>query len=356
MGEERYLEWSLRYGRCRAERIVRSPEGSWPLLWDLDGNGLHWPDLTTREHNSMAANAHHIEGDPLAGLEVLLASGAIYALGDLFLLSGEDIFRDAARRMAAALVPEILDPFGDPAAAALAYYRWTFADASLDLGIADQIGRMPSESDGPWVMMFPQDRKRRELGVGRRTDMIYWGEWSEDGTVTPLREPSTAALALAYQVTGDITHARRAFRAASTKLSMARRVLRGGREHADMGGAICSVAAGHGRNWGIGAVTGCYGPLVLGTREIRSQVSPLIEVRDCDGHTCVPDSILTLVRPGVGDDAGALVIYNGTDSEVGLSWRPSAGKATAAPNAPDNDSAWTHVILAADESLQQALH
>ena len=123
-----------------------------------------------------------------------------------------------------------------------------------------------------------------------------------------------------------------------------------------MGGAICSVAAGHGRNWGIGAVTGCYGQLVLGTREIRSQVSPLIEVRDSDGHTCVPDSILMLVRPGVGDDAGALVIYNGSDSEVGFSWRPSAGKATAAPNAPDNDSAWTRVNLAADESLQQALH
>ena len=54
-------------------------------------------------------------------------------------------------------------------------------------------------------------------------------------------------------------------RSAATRLNIARRVLRGGREHADMGGAVCSVAAGHGRNWGQGAVTACYGPLLLGT-------------------------------------------------------------------------------------------
>ena len=153
---------------------------------------------------------------------------------------------------------------------------------------------MPGESNAPWAMVFPQERRRREPGVGKRTDMIYWGEFAEDGSVVPLKEPSTAALALAYQLTGEVAHARRALRAAATKLSMARRVLRGGREHADMGGAICSAAAGHGRNWGTGAVTGCYGPLVLGTREIRGQLSPLIEVRDGAGNDRVPDEVLSL--------------------------------------------------------------
>ena len=71
--------------------------------------------------------------------------------------------------------------------------------------------------------------------------------------------------------------ARRALGAAAAKFAMARRVLRGGREHADMGGAICSVAAGHGRNWGCGAVTGCYGTLLMGTREIQGAVVPLVE-------------------------------------------------------------------------------
>ena len=40
-------------------------------------------------------------------------------------------------------------------------------------------------------------------------------------------------------------------------------ILRGGREHADMGGAICSVAAGHGRNWGHGAVPGLLCPAIV---------------------------------------------------------------------------------------------
>ena len=99
-------------------------------------------------------------------------------------------------------------------------------------------------------MVFPQEHARDVPGVGRRNDMIHWAEWHADGSTTPTREPSTAALTLAYQVTGDAGYAARALDTAARKLAMARRVLRGGREHADMGGAVCSVAAGHGRNWG----------------------------------------------------------------------------------------------------------
>jgi len=165
----------------------------------------------------------------------------------------------------------------------------------------------------------------------------------------PLKEPSTAALTLAYQFTGEVAHARRALRGAATKLSMARRVLRGGREHADMGGAICSVGAGHGRNWGVGAVTGCYGPLVLGTREIRGQLSPLIEVRDDAGNERVPDEVMSLVRPTVGGD-DKLLLYNGSEVEVDLSWRPATGKATGVPaESAREDAAWTQVTLGANE-------
>ncbi len=50
------------------------------------------------------------------------------------------------------------------------------------------------------------------------------------------------------------------------------------------------MAAGHGRNWGCGAVTGCYGPLLLGTREVQGALAPAVEVcdgmdDDCDGET-----------------------------------------------------------------------
>ena len=319
-GDERYLEWALRYGRCRAERLLQAGDRRVPLLWDQEGRGLQWEDLSTREQNSMAANSHHMEGDPLAGTENLLASGAIQALGDLFLLSGDEIFRSAARRVVEPLVDELLDPFADPAAVALSHYRWTFADTSLDESMLRVLDRMPPESSAEWTMMFPEVRTRREPGVGKRTDMVYWGEWSDDGSVRPLREPCTATLALGFQLTGDVALARRGLAGASRKLTMARRVLRSGREHSDMGGAICSVAAGHGRNWGAGAVTGCYGPLILGTRELCGKVAALIHARDADGRDRLPEEILCLVRPPVGGD-GEVTLYNGGEREVAMSWR-----------------------------------
>ena len=198
-----------------------------------------------------------------------MASGAIYALGDLYLLSGEEVFKTAARRIVAPLVTSLSDPFSDPAAAALSYYRWTFEDTGFDAAIRSGLADLPDAPPELLALVFPQQNRRREPGVGKRADMAYWGEWSDDGSVKPIREPSTATatLTLAYQVTGDIRYAMRALESAGTRLGMARRVLRGGREHADMGGAVCSVAAGHGRNWGQGAVTACYGPLLLGTRE-----------------------------------------------------------------------------------------
>ena len=122
-----------------------------------------------------------------------------------------------------------------------------------------------------------------------------------------------------------------------------------------MGGAICSVTAGHGRNWGIGAVTGCYGPLVLGTREIRSQLSPLIEVRDGSGKGRVPEEVLSLVRPTVGS-GGELVLYNGSEAEVRLSWRPATGKATGVPAGSEREEVgWTQATLGAGEEMVQFL-
>jgi len=152
--------------------------------------------------------------------------------------------------------------------------------------------------------------------------MIYWGEWSDDGSAKPIQEPSTAALTLAYQLTGQVKFAMRAFRSAAMRLQIARRVLRGGREHSDMGGAVCSVAAGHGRNWGQGAVTGCYGPLLLGTREIQSKVASLLETKDDEGPF-LTDGLLVLVRPPL-DNREAICLYNASDTPVSFSCRVSS--------------------------------
>ena len=321
LGDERYLDWALRYGRQRATRLAGASDPL-PLAWELDGTELHWRDVDTRPRlGGMCALSHKVAGDPLAGIENHLASGALQCYADLYALSGETVFRDAARRLVEPLIDQLADPFGDPAAVAVSDYRQAFGDTTYDAAALAAIEAAPAESQAPWVMMEPEQRRRREPGVGKRADMLYWGEFAEDGSATPLREPSTAASALAYQIGGDLGHARRALRGARRKFTMARRVLRGGREHADMGGAICSVAAGHGRNWGAGAVTGCYGPLLLGCRDIRSAVVPAVRVRPGAGADGVPEAILPLVRPAVGEAPGQVLLYNGGEGEVSAAWR-----------------------------------
>ena len=339
--EERYLTWAMRYGRKRAERLISAPDPM-PMLWTLDGEGLDEAAINARNLHRLVASTHHIPGDPLAGIEVLLASGAIYALGDLYLLSGDEIFKTAAKRIVEPLVTSLSDPYNDPAAAALSYYRWTFADTEYDAQIRAELEMLPDESPELLALIFPQETRRREPGVGKRSDMAYWGEWSDDGSVKPIREPSTATMTLAYQVTGEVTYAMRALRSAATRLSIARRVLRGGREHADMGGAVCSVAAGHGRNWGQGAVTGCYGPLILGTREIQSEVTQLLEVQHGNKQNH-PPTLLSLVRPMLGKEKSAAVtFYNGANSSLTVSWRLQT----------DEANAWHTTTLGAGEAQQ----
>ncbi|MCY4554288.1 MAG: hypothetical protein OXC79_11510 [Candidatus Poribacteria bacterium] len=345
-GEEHYLTWALRYGRKRAERLIAAPDPM-PLLWTLDGEGLDEAAVDAKNLHRLVASSHHIPNDPLAGIEVLLASGAIYALGDLYLLSGEEIFKTAAKRIVAPLVTSLSDPFNDPAAAALSYYRWTFEDTCFDEAIRLALADLPDAPPELLALVFPQENRRREPGVGKRADMAYWGEWSDDGSVKPIQEPSTATLTLAYQVTGEVVYAMRALRSAATRLGMARRVLRGGREHADMGGAVCSVAAGHGRNWGQGAVTACYGPLLLGTREVQSEVTQLLEVQQSKGRNH-PPMLLSLVRPILGnrEEKAEVVFYNGGNAPLTFSWRfRSTGEA----------SGWYEEVLAAHATQKRVL-
>ena len=73
-----------------------------------------------------------------------------------------------------------------------------------------------------------------------------------------IREPSTSYFSLLYNITGKIEYAERAFRTAAKKIKIASSILRLGSEHSDSGKHFGSIVSGHGRNWGIGVVTGCY--------------------------------------------------------------------------------------------------
>lgn len=348
--ESRYLTWALRYGRKRAERLLAAA-GDVPMAWDLDGNALHWDQVRgRREMKGMVALAHKVDGDPLAGVENHLASGAVQCYGDLYAASGDEIFHEAARKLIAPLIDQIDDRFGDVSAVAISHYRQVFDDTSFDAELKAMIDRFPAASDAPLTLMLPEEATRREPGPGKRSDMLYWGEWAEDGSAQPLMQPSTAALALAFQVTGELDYARRSLDLACRKFNMARRVLRGGREHADMGGAICSVAAGHGRNWGAGAVTGCYGTLLLGARDAFGEVLPTVDIMDADGRRRIPDQVLCLVRPAVGGN-GELLLYNAGELACDLTWSLRAGPTASASTAKEA----TPVTLAAGQVVRFTL-
>jgi len=322
IGTERYLEWSLRYGRKWAERLIKA-EPPLPIRWGLGEKEIrpheYLPKKNIRGLPHRGAANLKFGVHPLRGVEAMIASGGVYVFGDLYRLSGEEIFKDAARKIVEPILPRLLDPYNDPGSAAVHYFRWLFKDDSLDAQIREILAGIPAEPPSKLALVFPEEKKM--IGIlGYRWDMAQWGEYSEGGYVKPIQEPSTSALTLAYQMTGNIEYAARALRSASTKLAMGREVLRGGREHADMGGAICTISSGHGRNWGIGPVTGCYGPLLLGTHDLMGRVEPMLEVRDDAGQTCVPENLLPLVRSDL-NAFHEVVFYNGGASPLSFSWR-----------------------------------
>ena len=90
-GASRYLEWAERYGTVWTRRIA-AVEGRFPLLWTQRGEPRFEEQVAGQPIAAAAGAGHHVPGDPLAGLENLLASGAVHALGDLYAATGDDRF------------------------------------------------------------------------------------------------------------------------------------------------------------------------------------------------------------------------------------------------------------------------
>ena len=287
-GNRKYIDWAFSYGRKFAKRIIDSKKII-PVAWGLNGKSFYPEDMKTPAEQFLAANHHHIAGDPLSGVENLIASGAIYAFGDLYSLSQETILKKAAEDIVSKLLICVSNPYADPAAATISYYRNTFNDFFFDEKIIEIAKNIPSYNSSELALVIPEKNKIRQPGIGNRKDMIYWQSFNKDGTIKLSTEPSTSFFTLIYQITGNIEYANRALTMAARKLKIACSVLRSGYEHADMGCAVCSVASGHGRNWGIGSVTGCYSPLILGTSESFGSLKSIIELKSPSiSKGCVP--------------------------------------------------------------------
>ena len=114
------------------------------------------------------------------------------------------------------------------------------------------------------MLGFPENENVRLKGIGNRKDMIYW-YYLEKLEAKHTDEPPTSFFTLAYNITGKIEFAERALKTSSRKIKIASSILRSGHEHSDSGKLYSSVISGHGRNWGVGSITGCYPSLFIGS-------------------------------------------------------------------------------------------
>jgi len=311
-GNRKYIDWAFSYGRKFAKRIIDSKKII-PVAWGLNGKSFYPEDMKTPAEQFLAANHHHIAGDPLSGVENLIASGAIYAFGDLYNLSQENVFKQCTKKIVSEIIGCISNPYADPAAAVVSYYRDTFADHSFDEVIIKTLDNIPLYDETELALVVPEINKIRQSGIGNRKDMLYWQTFNKDGQCDFLNEPPTSFFTLAYNITGDINYADRALKMAARKLKIARSVLRSGYEHADMGGAVCSVASGHGRNWGIGSVTGCYAPLILGSTENFGSLKTIIQFKS----PIISKKCISLIRR-IDPNRSELNLFNFSERNIKL--------------------------------------
>ena len=96
--DQKYLDWSINYSREFAKRIVLS-KNIIPVAWDCNWNEFFSEDMKDTEEKFLAANHHHLKNDPLSGIENLIASGAIYIFGQLYIITKDNIFLKASKKI-----------------------------------------------------------------------------------------------------------------------------------------------------------------------------------------------------------------------------------------------------------------
>ena len=275
--DQKYLDWSIDYSKQFAERIMIANEVI-PVAWNNEWEEFFSKDMINPEEKFLASNHHHFEDDPLSGIENLIASGFIYIFGEIYNITNDNIFLEASKKIIKKLIPIIDHPYSDNVGMIISYYRITFSDYSFDKLILDTLSYLKPYDDSEIMLTFPQNQTIKRPGLGNRKDMIYWYLFNSFEP-KEFSEPSTSYFSLLYNITGKIEYAERAFRTAAKKIKIASSILRLGYEHSDSGKHFSSIVSGHGRNWGVGSVTGCYTKLIIGSNENLGKSDYLVKFK-----------------------------------------------------------------------------
>ena len=309
--DERYLQLSKDYSREIADKIVKSL-GNVPVAWDNNWKEYFYSNMESKEEQFLAANHHHLPNNSLSGIENLLASGAIYIFGYLYRITMEEVFYKASNLMLKKLLPILTNPYSDVVGANFNYYRHTYSDASFDKKILDLINYIPEYNEDELMLGFPEEQKIRLDGVGNRKDMIYWYNINKQN-LEESKEPPTSFFTLLYNISGEMKHIERAFKTGARKIKITSDFLRSGYEHSDSGKLYSSFISGHGRNWGVGTITGCYSPTIVGSDEnlgIYSYEFKFLSKTISNG--CLP-----MVRKSANGEV-ELIVYNFNDKQSSI--------------------------------------
>ena len=251
-GDERYVDLARDFcGRWAREILAGDPL---PALrrFKEDGADERYPRGLV---GSTAAG-------PEERLELHIGAGTTDALLDLFAVTREESLAAAARKILACGAHLLGEPHSHPLAAAWRKYRIITGDTTLDSEIETRVG--PSEADAESAMLLLRPRGPHPMGVGQRRDQVSWVISEGGERWRPDQRPSSAALVLNWDVTGDEKAAAQAMNMAAERMELGAAALADGREHGCAGRTVTAVASGHGRSAGIGEVTGTLYPLALG--------------------------------------------------------------------------------------------
>ena len=268
-GESRYLDLCRDYADRWCDVLAGVPENA-----DLPSKvDLEWNVLETD------ANAHE-----------WTAGGFVSVAIDLFLLTGEKRYADAARDLLGRLFPR-----SGAACSFLGAYRLATGDTSLDKQVLEaaasrQPGALPNAvvGQGSWPHQNLEWRSREGDGLSE----------TSPGSI-PL-------LCLAYQITGDVQHMTHAMHWAARELEIARSIGDEGRSH--------GCASGHINGTVLGSVVTCLYPVTMGLVGVAGRGTghhkPLVTYRGQDGSPGLPENVAALFhfRESAERELGAHVV------------------------------------------------
>ncbi len=294
--DERYLDLSVRWANRWAGTILSDVERlPGALFAEGSDNGVV----------AYARGDHHSGPGKTGSVEPYIAAGAVDVLLDLYVITGEPLYANAARALCSACLAELGDPDSNPPGALIQRYRVVTGDATLDAQVATTLEYILPERPGTPVMLLDAPTTTPVAGIGKRADMVRWGYRDGEGNLLPETSPSPSALALAFQINGKVDLATRALEMVADRLRLARTSLQDGRTHGCGGRSISAVASGHGRDSGYGNVTGCFYTLAHGaTRYVGHERPALVPVEGPEG---LPKEGASLTRNGPGTPLNARV-------------------------------------------------